>query len=126
MTDKRYTDEQRAEIRAAVVAQVDAFAVPWKGEAVAAGVLFRLDRPAIHPDVPVLLTYENGDIHVSCSSEARTASDTVRVDVLIPVPEAREIARRKLTRYVDGDVSYAEALAEVDRDLDAYTRGESS
>lgn len=63
--DMTFTEEQVWE---AVRAQVDAGAVPWKGEAVATGVLFRLTRPSIGP--AVVVTYDS-----TCGGRQTTHAD---------------------------------------------------
>ncbi len=71
-----------------------------------------LNKLAIHPDVPVLLKYENGDIHVCCASEARTASDTVSVDTLIPAETVMNLIDDALAAGEDVRIFVTAGLAD--------------
>ena len=87
-------------------------------------LMAELNRPAIGPGVPVMYDdRESAGDYLAYYCNLPKGSTNIRV--LIPVPDAREIARWAITRYakvenVDG------AMAELDRDLAVYTRGESS
>ena len=91
-----------------------------------ADLVAELTRPAIGPNVPVMYWPCSDDDDYLAFFENLGARGERNLRVLIPVPDAREIARRAIAQYSRGVTTLSGAIAEVDRDLAAYTRGEPS
>lgn len=111
------TDEQLEQVRAAahkVENQMGDY-----GELLIA----ELTRPPIHPDVPVMYSTLGSWRNVAFFRDM--PSIVTNISVLTPVSIAREIAR-ETARLVENGCCIDEAMAEVDRDLDAYAQGETS
>ena len=119
--DERFTEAQQERIREAVIEgqrkwrEMSVEAAASKLEDV---ILAELTRPAIGPDVVVMNSVGTAVAFM------RQFSGHGSYTPLIPVPDAREIAWQAIRRLVEQGNCTDNAMAEVDRDLAAYTRGE--
>ncbi len=121
---ERYTEEQRR------VRDVFISAVKRRGcsEISLDDFMAELAARKLRDDCPVLYTDNLGDTAINWSENLERAIHITATNVraLIPVDEAREIARRAITRHCVTSTARDDAMAEVGRDLDAYQYGEEA
>ena len=115
MTNEQFTEAQQKRIRS-MMGWVSAH-VKEDGYADIDVAMKMLTPPAIGPDVPVMDS-------VGSIGFMRQFSGHGSYTPMLPVPEAREIARRACEGLVQRGDCVTDAMVEVDRDLAAYTRGE--
>lgn len=91
-----YTDEQLEQIRA-VVENRAGEAGPWWPNQFANDVITKLNPSSIHPDVPVMRTYANGNKDAYLAGKVDLQEPDVETTVLI----SEEIVTSKLEKVLD-------------------------
>lgn len=125
---ERFTEEQ---VRAAFAKGLLS-AIPGMSDSVRKGMedkaMAELTRPPIGPNVPVMFkdSLEDDTIDWMENMNLPKYAHATNIRVLIPLRDAREIARRAITRYLPLGANTVDPMAEVDRDLGAYAQGETS
>ena len=117
--EKTYTEEQ---IRAAITGAAPDSVAELFYDDLTEKIVAALTARKLCDDVPVL------DASGAAWGHYKSVCPSLRngARALIPVDEAREIARRAVTALTVSVANRNIAMAEVDRDLDAYQYGEET